>query len=238
MRTNRLIHCQVLSNLKRVCETTGSYNSFKRSRFGTRPGSDAGDNRPPGLTMKTQYYAASSLDGFIAAPQNSLDWLLQFGDIEGTSYPSFIREVGAIAMGSTTYEWILRHLVCKDANEPQPWPYRQPAWVFTSRLLPAVVGADIRFVRGDVRPVHRQMDAAAAGKNIWLVGGGELVGQFYDQGLLDELIIQVTSVTLGSGAPLLPRAITNPPLRLVSATIFGEAFAELRYEVPRPQGNQ
>jgi len=183
--------------------------------------------------MKTQYYAAASLDGYIATSRNSLDWLLQFGDVEATSYPAFIREVGAIAMGSTTYEWILRHQVHADPAAPKPWPYEQPAWVFTTRSLPGVHGADIRFVRGDVRPVHRQMAAAAGGKNIWIVGGGELAGRFYDHGLLDELIVQVTPVTLGSGSPLLPRVITTPPLRLKSATTYGE-FAELRYEVPHP----
>ena len=76
---------------------------------------------------------------------------------------------------------------------------------------------------------------AARGKNLWIVGGGELADQFYDHGLLEELIIQVTSVTLGSGSPLLPRVITTPPLRLISATTYGEAFAELRYEVPLAQ---
>jgi dihydrofolate reductase len=138
-------------------------------------------------------------------------------------------------MGSTTYEWILRHHVWIEADKKRPWPYEQPAWVFTSRSLPVADDADIRFVRGDVRPVHEQMAVAAGESNIWLVGGGELVGQFYDHGLLDELIVQVTSVTLGSGAPLLPRAITTPPLRLVSIAAFGEAFAELRYQVPHPQ---
>ena len=186
--------------------------------------------------MKTQYYTASSLDGFIADPENSLDWLMQLGDPEGTSYPDFIKDVGALAMGSTTYEWLLRHEIRPDSDRPKPWPYEQPTWVFTSRTLPAVSGADIRFARGDVRPVHREMAAAAGGKNIWIVGGGELAGRFYDLGLLDELIIQVASVTLGGGAPLLPRAITTPPLRLLSVTYYGEAFAELRYEVPRPRG--
>lgn len=187
--------------------------------------------------MKTQYYTASSLDGFIAAPGHSLDWLLRLGDVEETSYPDFIRQVGAIAMGSSTYEWILRHVVQAGSPEPNPWPYRQPAWVFTSRSRAVVPGADIRFVRGDVRPVHEEMAAAAGDGNIWIVGGGDLAGQFHDQGLLDELIVQVASVTLGGGSPLLPRAITTPALRLVSATTFGENFAELRYEVrraPRP----
>ena len=183
--------------------------------------------------MKTQYYTASSLDGFIADSENSLDWLLQLGDVAETSYPAFIREVGALAMGSTTYEWLLKHQVRPESEDSQPWPYQQPTWVFSSRSLPAVSGADIRFVSGDVRPVHRQMMEAAGGKNVWIVGGGELAGQFYDHGLLDEIIVQISSVTLGSGAPLLPRAIVTPPLRLTSVAAYGEAFAELRYEVRR-----
>lgn len=182
--------------------------------------------------MKTQYYTASSLDGFIADPNDSLDWLFPLGNIEETSYPAFIREVGAIAMGSSTYQWMLRHLVSAEADRPQPWPYEAPTFVFTSRTLPGVPGADIRFVRGDVRPVHQAMVAAASGKNVWIVGGGDLAGQFYDHGLLDELFIQFGSVTLGAGKPLLPRKITSPPLRLVSVRAVGTGFAELHYEVP------
>lgn len=183
--------------------------------------------------MKTQYYTATSLDGFIATPDDSLEWLFPLGDIADTSYPEFIRDVGALAMGSATYEWMLRHLVGSEARRPGPWPYSQPAWVFTSRSLPTVPGAEIRFARGDVRPVHEEMVRAANGKNVWIVGGGELVGQFHDEGLLDEIIAQIGSVTLGAGKPLLPRSITSPPLRLLSAQAFGTGFAELRYEVPK-----
>jgi len=180
--------------------------------------------------MATQYYTASSLDGFLATPDDSLDWLFPLGDINDTSYPAFIHEVGALAMGSSTYEWMLRHVV---KDQPQAWPYAQPAWVFTSRALPGIPGADLRFARGDVRPVHAQMQAAAAGRNVWLVGGGDLVGQFHDAGLLDEIIVQVGSVTLGAGKPLLPRRITSPSLKLVEARRIGDGFAELRYHVPR-----
>ena len=181
--------------------------------------------------MKTQYYTASSLDGFIAGPGDSLDWLFPLGDVAETSYPEFIRDVGALAMGSATYEWMLRHAI--NADPPQPWPYEQPTWVFSSRALPQVEGADIRFVRGDVRPVHEAMRAAAPGKNLWIVGGGDLVGQFHDAGLLDEIFVQIGSVTLGAGKPLLPRSITAPPLKLVSVRQVGTGFAELHYEVPR-----
>jgi dihydrofolate reductase len=183
--------------------------------------------------MKTQYYTATSLDGFIATEDHSLEWLFPLGDINDTSYPAFIAEVGALAMGSSTYEWMLRHVVRPGSANPGAWPYAQPTWVFSHRPHAAVAGADIRFVDGDVRPVHAQMRAAGGWRNLWLVGGGDLVGQFYDAGLLDELVVQVGSVTLGAGRPLLPRRITSPALTLTSVQRFGPGFAELRYDVPR-----
>lgn len=182
--------------------------------------------------MRTQYYTATSLDGFIATEDHSLDWLFPLGDVADTGYAGFVAGVGAIAMGAATYEWMLRHVV-PPAADPSRWPYAQPCWVFTHRTLPTVAGADIRLVAGDPRPVHAQMQAAAQGRNVWLVGGGDLVGQFHDAGLLDEVIVQIGSVTLGRGRPLLPRRITSPPLRLLSARAIGPGFAELRYEVPR-----
>ena len=184
------------------------------------------------FAMKTQYYTASSIDGFIADPNHSLDWLFPLGDIGATSYPSFIKDVGALAMGSSTYEWMLRHLISADADRPEPWPYEQPTWVFSSRELPPIPGADVRFVRGDVRPVHLEMTEVAAGKNVWIVGGGDLAGQFYDAGLLDEMFVQIGSVTLGAGKQLFPRVVTNPPLRLVSVKDLAPGFAELHYEFP------
>lgn len=185
--------------------------------------------------MPTQYYTASSLDGFIATEDDSLEWLFPLADINTTSYPAFIQAVGALAMGSATYEWMLKHVVKLDSESPEPWLYTQPTWVFSSRSdLPGIPGADIRFVNGDVRPVHAQMQAAAGDKNIWIVGGGGLVGQFYDAGLLHELIVQIGSVTLGSGKPLLPRQILSPSLKLVSVQKFGQGMAELRYEVTSP----
>jgi len=183
--------------------------------------------------VKTQYYTATSIDGWIADDENSLDWLDQFGAVEGMEdhYRQFVDGVGALAMGSTTYEWIVGH---EDLLEhPDRWPYEVPAWVFSTRELPAVEGADVRFVEGDVAPVHADMVRAADGENVWLAGGGDLVGQFHDHGLLDELILTVAPVTLGSGAPLLPRRITTPPLQLVDVERAGDVFAVLTYTVER-----
>lgn len=182
--------------------------------------------------MRTQYFTATSLDGFIATEDDSLEWLFVLGDPADTSYPTFIKDVGALAMGSATYEWMLRYAI----KEGTPWPYEQPTWVFSRRELPPVAGADIRFVRGDVRFVHEAMRQVVGDRNIWLVGGGDLVGQFHDAGLLDEIIVQVGSVTLGQGKPLLPRRIVRPGgLMLTSARALGSGFAELTYDVIQPR---
>jgi dihydrofolate reductase len=183
--------------------------------------------------VRTQYFAASSLDGFIATEDDSLDWLFSLGNLNDSSYPEFIAQVGALAMGSTTYQWMLRNAEKVASETGSAWPYTQPTWIFSGRELPTIEGADIRSVKGDVQPVHAQMRAAAGTKNIWIVGGGDLAGQFHDAGLLDELIIQVGSVTLGAGKPVFPRRVLSPALRLLSVHQIGPGMAELRYEVQR-----
>ena len=179
----------------------------------------------------TQYYTATTLDGFIADPSHSLDWLFTRDQDHGglLNYGEFIAGVGALAMGSSTYEWILAHeFADKDPSEWK-WPYDLPCWVFTNRELTVVPGADIRFARGDVRSVHAEMAEAAGGKNVWVVGGGDLAGQFADAGLLDEVIVYVAPVTLGAGAPLLPRRLE---LRLEETGRNGD-FVASRYSVVR-----
>jgi dihydrofolate reductase len=180
----------------------------------------------------TQYNTAVSIDGFIADQHNSLDWLFEVPADGRQTFDAFMADVGPMALGSTTYEWVLEHEKVLDHPEKwRQWYADRPAWVFTTRDLPTVPGADIRFVRGDVRPVHAAMVEAAGGRNIWLVGGGELVGTFADHGLLDEIILGVAPVTLGGGAPVLPRRLTGSALTLTSVAAVGGAFAELRYRV-------
>ena len=186
------------------------------------------------MTTKTQYFVATSLDGFIATEDDSLEWLFPLGDLDHSSYPEFIAEVGALAMGAATYEWMLRNAEKVAAETGSSWPYMQPAWIYSGRTYPAAIeGVKLRFVQGDVRQFHDQMRAAAGSKNIWIVGGGDLAGQFYDAGLLDELIVQIGLATLGKGKPLFPRRVLSPRLRLVSVRQLGSGMAELRYEVCR-----
>ena len=182
---------------------------------------------------KTQYYTATSLDGYIADEHNSLEWLFEVDRAEGDdhSFRRFFADVGAMAMGATTYEWVLDHDHLLD--HPEKWHAyygETPCWVFTHRTLPPVPGADIRFAQGDVRPVHEEMTQAAGARNVWLVGGGELVGQFADSSLLDEVLVGIAPVTLGGGAPLLPRRLTATDLELVDVA-RAKQFVRLSYRL-------
>lgn len=152
--------------------------------------------------MTTHYYTATSLDGFIATPEHSLDWLLsQDIDLDGPlAYPGFAEGIGALAMGASTYEWVLAH-------EQGRWAYTQPAWVFTHRELPIPDAADVTLTSAPVAEVHAAMTRSAGEKDLWVIGGGDLAGQFADAGLLDEVWVQFAPVMLGAGAPLLPRVL-------------------------------
>jgi dihydrofolate reductase len=182
----------------------------------------------------TQYYTATSLDGFIADPANSLDWLFTRKHEEDgpMNYNDFIAGVGALAMGSTTYEWILDHeFAGKDPTEWK-WPYDIPCWVLTHRQLPVVPDSRIEFTSAEIPTVHRELTAAAGDRNVWIVGGGDLAGQFADAGLLDEVIVSIAPVTLGGGAPLLPRQIE---LRLDEVGRNGD-FVSARFSVVHQPG--
>lgn len=182
-------------------------------------------------TALTQYYTATTLDGYIADPADSLDWLFtREQDLEGPlNYQAFIADVGALAMGRTTYEWVFDHEFAGKDPAEWKWPYEAPCWVFTHHELTLVPGARIETTSEDVASVHVRMVEAAAGKNVWIVGGGDLAGQFADAGLLDEVIVYVAPVTLGAGKPLLPRTVE---LRLEETARNGD-FVTARYAVVR-----
>jgi dihydrofolate reductase len=180
--------------------------------------------------VRTIYYTATTLDGFLATAHDSLDWLFEVPAEPPTErFNAFFAGIGAFVMGSATYEWILDHE--KVLEHPQRWTSwygETPAVVMTTRELPVVPG--VSFARGDVRPVHARLVEAAGDRDIWVVGGGELAGQLADVGLLDELRLSVAPVTLGSGKPLLPRALTSKDLALTGVEPDGQ-FVHLTYTV-------
>ncbi len=178
---------------------------------------------------RTIFYTATTLDGYLADEQDRLDWLFEQPLEQGgpLDYEAFIAGVGAMAMGATTYEWIGAHL----ARDGGAWEYTVPCWVFTHRDLP-IIGEDIVLTDEAVPAVHARMVAAAGGRDVWIVGGGDLACQFAQAGLLDELMLSIAPVTLGSGRPLFPRPFN---LALTGHARNG-AFLCARYDVLSRRG--
>ncbi len=174
------------------------------------------------------FNTATTLDGYLADENDSLEWLfVQDHDDSGPfGFEEYMKGVGAIVMGATTYEWILDHL----ARTGEPWSYEQPTWVFTHRELP-LAADNVRLTSAPVKEVYDEMVAAAGGKELWMVGGGGLAADFATEGLLDEVVVSIAPVTLGAGRPLYPRPFD---LKLVDFARNG-AFLCARYEVVGPR---
>jgi dihydrofolate reductase len=149
--------------------------------------------------MATVYYTASSLDGYIVDDTDSLDWLLSREiDADGPfGYQAFAKSIGALVMGSATYEWLVK-------NQPGEWMYEQPSWVLTRRRNIIADGHAVQTFYGDVAELHPTLVSAAAGKDVWVMGGGDVAGQFVAAGLVDEVIVSYAPCSLGAGSRVLP----------------------------------
>jgi dihydrofolate reductase len=149
--------------------------------------------------VSTIYFTASSLDGFIVDTDDSLDWLTTRDiDADGAfGYQAFSRSVGALVMGSATYQWIVN-------NQPGDWMYDQPTWVLTHRPEIIAAGHPVHVHAGPVGDLHPQLVTAAGDRDVWVVGGGEAAAQFVAAGLIDELMVSYAPCSLGAGSRVLP----------------------------------
>lgn len=175
--------------------------------------------------------AAVTLNGFLADENHSLQWLF---DVPGAEKPDpelLPKNIGVHVEGANTYQWMLEHENLID--EPEKWQQFYPnitTFVFTHRNLPVPEGADVRLVSGALRDHLPTIREVAGDKNIWVLGGGELLGQFLDINALDRLALTIAPAALASGAPLLPRTLGSERLELIEARQAGP-FARLVYQV-------
>ena len=174
---------------------------------------------------RVQYFTAATLDGFIADADNSLDWLFAVPHSQDDGvWDRFIDGVGVLVMGATTFEWMLAHDP-EMRTGPERWREYygdRPCRVFSHREQPPIPGIDMGVVSGSVAAAFEEIAALADGGTVWVLGGGDLVGQFDDVGLLDEIHVHLTPVVLGTGAPLLPRRITSERLRFRDVQLAGQ----------------
>lgn len=162
-------------------------------------------------------YVAVSLDGYIAAEDGTVGFLDRFGSDE-YGFAAFLETVGGVVMGSATYEKVLE----------VGWPYEDiPGLVLTSRDLDTAEGGAIVFSDDDTGDAIRAF-AETTDLRVWIVGGGEVIMDALEEGLVDTMELYVMPVALGSGIPLFPRPYDGP-LRLTDTTPYSTGAVKLAY---------
>ena len=172
--------------------------------------------------LEVIYYVATSLDGYIATEDGSVDWLSRFhtaGENHGAG--ELEASVDALLLGSRTYEFAL-----KLGHWPSP---NKPTWVFTRRDL-RILHPSITLTAQSPREVVELLTSRGL-RRAWLMGGGKLAASFHADQLISRYIISVFPVLLGSGIPLFASHPSPPDaLRLIDAKPFKSGIVQLSYE--------
>jgi dihydrofolate reductase len=173
------------------------------------------------VTRRFQLFIATSLDGYIAGPGGDLSWLFHDADY---GYTPFYARVDTVLMGRRTYE---------TARSFPEWPYAgRKAVVFSRRGELAIASPDTVATARPPSDVVAELRARDGGA-LWLVGGGELARACFDADLVDDLIVSIHPLLLGSGTPLVPSGTRRTPLTLVAERRFPSGLMQLAYRVER-----
>ncbi|RAJ94441.1 dihydrofolate reductase [Larkinella arboricola] len=165
---------------------------------------------------KVKLFIATSLDSYIAGPNGEIDWLFADGDF---GYSAFIQTVDTTLMGNETYK------LTQSLGE---FPYQSLTnYVFT-RNSDATEAPYVKFISGDITAFVADLKQQP-GKDIFLVGGGQINALLLDAGLIDELQVFVHPISLGKGIPLFQPTEKRHPWRFVSSRSFERGLIELRY---------
>lgn len=172
------------------------------------------------MDRKVVLYIATSLDGYIATENDSLEWLFKTDGEGDNGYSEFIETVDTIILGRRTYDWIMK-------MESDKFPYQnQKCYVFSNTILES--NKNVEFISEDTSSFLSRIKKTG-GKNIWIVGGGELLHHFIKEKLIDEYIITVAPILIGKGIPLFKRIDIEVDLELKSIRRFNQ-FVELHYK--------
>ncbi|HEV8448189.1 MAG TPA: dihydrofolate reductase family protein [Gemmatimonadaceae bacterium] len=174
-------------------------------------------------------YLAVSLDGYIARPDGDVEWLNRRPHTVDYGYAKFTASVDTILLGRGTYDWAVRYMK-KHPGAPV-FDSRATHYVFTRRP-PRRGVSGVQFTSEPAKAFARRL-RAQRGKNIWMMGGGQLIASFLDAGEIDEFDLHVIPVLIGKGIPLIAPRHRDIELRLVGAKKYADGVVRLRYEVPR-----
>ena len=175
-------------------------------------------------------HIATSADGFIARPDGNIDWLTRRPAPKGFyGMPAFMRSVDAKLLGRKTFDLSVKMGATFSANDPH--------YVFSRRPPPASVPAGVEFVTQSIGAFAKRL-LAQAGKNIWMMGGGEIIASFLDEDAIDEFIISVVPIFIGEGIPLIAPRHREVPLHLRSVKAFPDGMIQVHYDVRPPRKRQ
>ncbi len=171
---------------------------------------------------KVVLYIASSLDGYIAAKDESLEWLFKVEGEGDNGYSNFYDTVDTVLMGKKTFDWVMQNI--------EEFPYKnKECYVFTRSSIEDT--DDVKFINGNIKDFVNNL-RRKKGENIWLVGGGELLHSFIQDDLIDECIITIAPALIGVGIPLFKQDKYQIDLSLKNTRRYGQ-FVELHYVVKR-----
>jgi dihydrofolate reductase len=181
--------------------------------------------RRPRRRRKIVVFIATSADGYIARPDGGVEWLDRPRPKGNYGMGGFLKSIDTILIGRKTYDVALRFTGGKGVGSPS----RVANYVF-SRQPPKSHTPDVEFVREPIRSFTRRL-RATPGKDVWMMGGAELIASFLDAGEIDELVIHVIPTMIGKGIPLVAPRHRNVPLRLLSVRRFPDGVVRLHYAV-------
>ena len=172
---------------------------------------------------KITVHIATSADGYIARRDGELDWLTSRPAPKGFyGLPTFARSVDAKILGRKTFDLSVKMGAKFSGGDVH--------YVFSRHAAPTSVPAGVEFVTEPISAFVERL-RMEAGKNVWMMGGGELIASFLDERAIDDFIISVIPTFIGEGIPLIAPLHRDVPLRLLSVRRFSDGVVQFHYDV-------
>ena len=169
-------------------------------------------------------HIAASADGYIARPDGDIDWLTARPAPKGFyGMGEFVKTVDTKLIGRKTYD--------KSLTMGAKFESKDRTIIFSTKPAPTDIPKGVEFVSGPIGPFISDLKKQP-GKDIWLMGGGELIASFLDENAIDEFVISVVPVFIGDGIPLIARRHRHTLMNLQSVERFDDGLVQLRYRIP------
>lgn len=165
-------------------------------------------------------FIAATLDGYIASPDGSIDWLREFGKLD-YGYDEFIAQIDTVVIGRRTYDQV---------QELLGWPYGGKKAIIVSNRKVKHPPPDSEIWSGDITRLVKELRTSSQG-DVWVIGGSDIHQQFLEAGGIDRIEVHVIPLLLGDGIPLWPRTSKQHRLTLNSASPIAGGMVKLEYTI-------